>query len=407
MNRHAPAIVFVLSLLAIDAIGIGIVIPVVPQLVLALSGRDASHAAYWVGLLATGFAAMQFLASPVIGGLSDRFGRRPVILMSVFGLGIDYFILALSPTLGVVLLARLLAGVTTANISAATAYIADVTPAEQRGQRFGLIGATFGLGFVLGPVIGGVLGGIWLRLPFFAAAALALGNAFFGFLVLPESLPPERRRAFSWRRANPVAALFGLRANPRALRLALAWSLTWVGLGALQSVFVLSTTLRFGWQTTENGFALALAGLSQAMVQIFLMRRILGRLGEKRTAFLGCLIAALAQSAYAFATAGWMIYAAVMISAFGAINTPALRALFSAEASADRQGEAQGILASLQSLTAIFSPLLGAALFAHFTAPGGSLFFPGAPFLLAALAYLLASALLSGLGARVAVSSDA
>ncbi len=399
---RAPAIGFALALLAIDALGIGLVIPIVPQLVLELSGGDASHAAAWVGLLATSFAAMQFIFSPIIGGLSDRFGRRPVMLLSVLGLGIDYLILAAAPSLGFVLFARLLAGVTTANISAVTAYISDVTPPERRGQRFGLVGAMFGLGFVLGPVVGGVLGGIWLRLPFLAAAGLSLCNALYGFFVLPESLAKEHRRNFSWRRANPIAALSALRANPRARRLACAWSATWFGLGALQSAFVLSTGLRFGWHTTQNGFALALAGLSQALVQSFLMRRILGRFGETRTALLGCLVAALAQSTYAFAAAGWMIYAGVMISALGAINTPAIRALFAAEAGADRQGEAQGVLASLQSLTAIFAPLLGAALFAHFTAPGAAIFFPGAPFLLAAFAYLLAGALLAGLvyGAR-------
>ncbi len=399
---RAPAIGFALALLAIDALGIGLVIPIVPQLVLELSGGDASHAAAWVGLLATSFAAMQFIFSPIIGGLSDRFGRRPVMLLSVLGLGIDYLILAAAPSLGFVLFARLLAGVTTANISAVTAYISDVTPPERRGQRFGLVGAMFGLGFVLGPVVGGVLGGIWLRLPFLAAAGLSLCNALYGFFVLPESLAKEHRRNFSWRRANPIAALSALRANPRARRLACAWSATWYGLGALQSAFVLSTGLRFGWHTTQNGFALALAGLSQALVQSFLMRRILGRFGETRTALLGCLVAALAQSTYAFAAAGWMIYAGVMISALGAINTPAIRALFAAEAGADRQGEAQGVLASLQSLTAIFAPLLGAALFAHFTAPGAAIFFPGAPFLLAAFAYLLAGALLAGLvyGAR-------
>lgn len=399
---RAPAIGFALGLLAIDALGIGLVIPIVPQLVLELSGGDASHAAAWVGLLATSFAAMQFIFSPIIGGLSDRFGRRPVMLLSVLGLGIDYLILAAAPSLGFVLFARLLAGVTTANISAVTAYISDVTPPERRGQRFGLVGAMFGLGFVLGPVVGGVLGGIWLRLPFLAAAGLSLCNALYGFFVLPESLAKEHRRNFSWRRANPIAALSALRANPRARRLACAWSATWFGLGALQSAFVLSTGLRFGWHTTQNGFALALAGLSQALVQSFLMRRILGRFGETRTALLGCLVAALAQSTYAFAAAGWMIYAGVMISALGAINTPAIRALFAAEAGADRQGEAQGVLASLQSLTAIFAPLLGAALFAHFTAPGAAIFFPGAPFLLAAFAYLLAGALLAGLvyGAR-------
>ena len=401
-----PAVGFALALLAIDALGIGLIIPIVPQLVLQFMGGDASHAAFWVGILATSFSAMQFVFAPVLGGLSDRFGRRPVMLLSVLGLGLDYLILAASPSLAWLFVARLLAGVTTGNISATTAYIADVTPPERRGQQFGLVGAMFGLGFILGPAMGGMLGAIWLRLPFLVAAALSLCNALYGFLVLPESLPPERRRAFSWRRANPLGALASLAGNRRALRLGLAWSCTWFGLGALQSAFVLSTALRFGWQTTGNGAALAAAGLSQALVQGLLIRRLIGGLGEIRVALLGCLFAALAQGVFAFAFAGWMMYVGVVVSALGAINTPAIRALFSAQSGADRQGEAQGVLAALQSFTAIFAPLVGAALFSACTPGDAVIFFPGAPFLFAALTYLAAALIIRAIAPATPLVSD-
>jgi DHA1 family tetracycline resistance protein-like MFS transporter len=388
-----PRLGFALSLLAIDALGIGIVIPIVPQLVLALAGGAADRGARWVGLLAASFSATQFLFSPLLGALSDRHGRRPVLLLSVLGLGVSYLLLALAPSLSWLLAARLLAGVTTANVSAVTAYIADVSPPERRGQRFGLVGAMFGLGFILGPVTGGMLGAISLRLPFYAAAALAFANALWGFLALPESLPPERRRNWRWREVNPLLVLLRLGKRGGEGRLALAWSLTWFGLGALQSTFVLSMALRFGWSSRENGIALAASGLAQTLVQAFLMRRVLNRLGEARTARLGTLLAASAHLTFALAPAPGFIGAAIVLSALGAIHAPALRALFSAAAGPERQGEAQGTLAALQSLTAIVSPLIGAAAFAHFTGPHAPVFFPGAPFALAALAYLAASLL--------------
>jgi DHA1 family tetracycline resistance protein-like MFS transporter len=391
--RTPPRLGFALSLLAIDALGIGIVIPVVPQLVLALAGGDPSEGARWVGLLAASFSATQFLFSPLLGALSDRHGRRPVLLVSILGLGASYLLLGLAPSLAWLLAARLLAGATTANVSAVTAYIADVSPPERRAQRFGLIGAMFGLGFILGPVVGGLLGSLSLRLPFYAASGLAFANALWGFLSLPESLPPERRRRWRWREINPLLVFLRLGRGGREGRLALAWSLSWFGLGALQSTFVLSMGLRFGWASRGNGLALAASGLAQTVVQAFLMRRFSRRLGETRTARLGCTLAALAHLTFALAPTPAFIGVAIGLSALGAIHSPALRALFSAAAGPERQGEAQGTLAALQSLTAILSPLIGAASFAYFTAPHTPVFFPGAPFLLAALCYAAAALL--------------
>ncbi|MBV9735458.1 MAG: MFS transporter [Acidisphaera sp.] len=389
---RAASVAFILATIGIDALGIGIVIPVVPQLVRVLSGRDISGASVWVGALVATYAAAQFAAAPVLGGLSDRFGRRPVLLLSLAGVCANYLMLALAPSLAWLFLGRVLAGATAANISTANAYIADVTAPERRGQRFGLIGAMFGLGFVLGPALGGGLGSIALRLPFLAAAGLAGCNLLYGVFVLPESLPPERRRAFAWRRANPVGSLGALAADRAGAHLAVAWSCMWFGLGALQSSFVLSTALRFGWGAAQNGAALATVGIGQALVQGLLVRRVIARLDERRTALAGYLCNALAFLVLAAAWQGWMIYVGLLAQALGAVSIPSVRALLSARAGPERQGEMQGALASIEGLTAIVAPLVAATLFTLATRPGTALPFPGAPFLLAAGMYLLAHA---------------
>ena len=286
---HSPAlpVIFVLITLGIDAIGIGVVIPVFPELVRELGHLDASAASGWVGGLVATYAGAQIFAGPILGGLSDRFGRRPVILTSVAGLGANYLLLAFAPTLAWLFVGRLLAGATGANVSAVTAYIADITPPGDRARRFGLIGAVFGGAFVIGPGIGGGLGAIDLRLPFLASAGLAFCNVLYGLLVLPESLPRERRRPFLWNRANPAGSFRTLAVDPVIARLALVWGCMWFGLGALQSSFVLYTELRFGWGPQDNGAALAAIGLAQAVVQGFLVRPIIVRLGERHAAMAG------------------------------------------------------------------------------------------------------------------------
>ncbi len=383
-----------LATLAIDALGFGIVVPVVPNLVLRLSHLPPSAASFWVGALLAAFSAMQFLCAPLLGALSDRFGRRPVLLLSLSGICANYLLLAWAPSLAWLFVGRLIAGATAANVSAATAYIADVTPPAQRAQRFGLVGAMFGLGFVLGPALGGLLGAYGLRLPFLGAAVLAGLNVLYGLFVLPESLPPERRRAFAWRRANPVGTLGAVAADPAYLRLAVAWCCAWFALGALQSSFVLANDLRLGWGPRENGMALAAVGVGSALVQGLVVRRLVPRLGERRAALLGYTMAALAYLLFAFAVRGWLVYAGIAVQALGAISGPAVQAMVSARAGPDRQGEVQGALGSLQGLTAIASPLIAGWLFGVF-APRG---LPGAPFLLAAATYLLAFAAVRGLG---------
>lgn len=402
MTRNA-SIAFILITLAIDALGFGIVVPIIPSLVEQLSGSGAGPAAQWVGALVASFATAQFIAAPILGGLSDRFGRRPVIILSLAGVSLNYFLLSWAPSIGWLFVGRLCAGATAANVSAANAYIADITPPEKRSARFGLVGATFGFGFVLGPALGGVLGAVDLRLPFLVAGVLAMANTLYGAFVLPESLPRERRRPFAWRRANPIGSLLGLARDPVLRWLALGWSMMWFGMGALQSTFVLSTGLRFGWGPRENGWALAAVGISQAVVQGALVRPVIRRIGERAAGLAGFGCAACAFLCYGLAQQGWVIYLAVLLQAAGAVSTPAMRALLSANAGPDRQGEMQGGLSSIEGLTAIVSPMLAGLVFATAVSAGGPAW-GGAPFLAGCVTYLIAA--LALLRSRAAIKVE-
>jgi DHA1 family tetracycline resistance protein-like MFS transporter len=395
-GHRRPAVAFILVTLVIDALGFGLVVPIVPALVLEMSGLTASGASLWVGALLTSFAVMQFVCAPILGALSDRFGRRPVMLLSLAGVGLNYALLAWAPSLIWLFLGRMIAGGTAANAATATAYIADVTPPQQRAGRFGLVGAMFGIGFVLGPALGGLLGTYGLRIPFIAAAALTACNVLYGLVVLPESLPPERRRAFEWRRANPVGSLRVLMGSPNLGRLAIAWGCTWFAMGALQTTFVLANQLRFGWDTQHNGLALALAGLGSAVVQGLLVRRIIPYMGELRSALVGSSITVCAYLLIAFAPYGWVVLLGIAIQAAGAITNPAVQGLVSAAVPADRQGETQGALSSVQGLTAIVSPLVASTVFAHFTGPYALILLPGAPFVVSTLAYCVSLWAVSG-----------
>ena len=388
--KRQPGLPFILLTLGLDALGFGLVVPIVPELVRSLTGGDTTHAAEWVGALVATFAAAQFVAAPVLGGLSDRFGRKPVVVLSLAGASANYLLLMWAPSLAWLFLGRLLAGATAASASAANAYIADITPPEKRSGRFGLVGAMFGAGFVLGPAMGGVLGAVDLRLPFMVAAGLSIANACYGALVLPESLAPQFRRAFSWRRANPVGSLRTLAANRVVGRLALGWSLMWFGLGALQAAFVLSTGLRFGWGPQENGWALAAVGVTQAVVQGALIRPIIRRLGEPRAAFTGFGFSVASYLCFGFAQSGWVIYVAIVLQAFGAVAGPAMRGMMSARTGMNEQGELQGGLSSVEGLTAIVSPVAAAVVFSLGVRLGGPSW-GGAPFLLGACTYVAAA----------------
>ncbi len=369
-----------------DAVGLGIIAPIVPNLVEKLGHLPAQDAAPWVGALIAVYATMQFLAAPLLGELSDHFGRRTVILASVLGLGCDYILLAFAPNLWWLFLGRVVAGATSANVTAATAYIADVAGEEDRAKLFGLIGATFGAGFVVGPAIGGVLGGFWLRLPFVVAAALALLNAGFGLFVLPESLPDDRRRPIDWGRTNPFRRLAGLTRDRSLGRMALAWSCSWIGLGAVQSSLVLFTAYRFHWGPALSGLALAGIGLSQALVEGVLLRYVVAAIGERRSALLGYAAGTAGYALLAVAFMSWLIAPAVALIALGGLALPSLRTMVSTRDKGNNQGQLQGALSSVEGLTAVAAPLVAAGLFYGFTSPAVGLQFAGAPFVLAAAA---------------------
>ena len=394
-RKYRASVVFVLVTLGLDALGVGIIAPIVPGLVRQLAQLSPERAAPWVGALVAAYAGVQFFAAPLLGALSDRFGRRPVILASVFGLGCDYVLLALAPNLWWLFAGRLIAGATSANVPAATAYIADVSSKEDRPRLFGLIGATFGAGFVIGPALGGALAVFGLRLPFIAAAALSFANVCFGLFALPESLAAENRRPLSRARANPFRLLAGIIKDGSLWRLAIAWSCSWIGLGAVQSSLVLFTGYRFGWGPGLNGIVLAGVGVSQAVVEGLLLKHVTARLGERRTAIAGYVTGAAGYAMLAAPFASWIVAPAVALMALGGLATPSVRAMVSGRGEVDSQGEMQGILSAVEGLTAVFAPLLAAGLFYAFTTHLLPVTFPGAPFAFAAASAILACVLLS------------
>lgn len=394
IRRGARAgIVFILITLFLDILGLGIVIPVLPGLVDAFVPGGASAAAPWYAALAAVYAAMQFLFAPFIGALSDRFGRRKVILASLTAFGIDYLILAFAPTLAWLFVGRVIAGVTGATITAANAYIADVSTPETRARNFGFVGVAFGLGFIFGPALGGLLGDIGLRVPFFASAGVVLLNALYGALVLPESLPPEKRRAFSWRRANPFGALLALRVYPLVAGLAFAFLFFSLAQRGLETVFVLYTDYRYGWGPRENGLALALVGVMAAVVQGGLVRPLVARLGERRTVLLGLSISTLGFVGYGLASEGWMMLAVIAVASLGAVAGPAIQGLVAGTVPSSEQGTVQGTLTSLLSLTSVAAPLVSGGLFGAFSGASGVAEVPGMPFFVGAGFLLLALAL--------------
>jgi DHA1 family tetracycline resistance protein-like MFS transporter len=383
-QKRNAGVPFILVTLLLDTLGIGVVIPVLPRLIGSFLGGDLAKASYYFGAFVAVYAAMQFVFAPILGGLSDRFGRRTVILASLAGAALDYLLLAFAPTLAWLFVGRVIAGITGASFSAATAYIADVTPKEKRAQSFGLMGAAFGLGFILGPALGGALGGLSLRLPFFIAAGLNLLNFIYGSFVLPESLSRENRRPFTLRRANPLSSLRNLGRHPVLYGLTATLVCSSMAQQILQSIWALHTEARFGWGPFDIGVSLAAVGVSAAIVQGGLIRLILPRLGERRALLLGVSINMAAFLAFASVTRGWMMYLILLPSALGGIAGPAIQAILSREVGPSEQGELQGSLTSLQSLTAILGPLLATNLFARFAPPDAVPHIPGAAFFAAA-----------------------
>lgn len=394
MRRRHASLIFILVTVFLDVLGIGLIIPVLPELVTELSGGDTSGGSRVYGLFVAVYAAMQFLFAPLLGALSDRYGRRPVLLISLFGAGVDYLVLAVSPNLAWLFVARLVAGITAANITVANAYIADVSKPEDRAKNFGLVGAMFGLGFIVAPMVGGLLGNIGLRIPFLAAAVVVLANWLYGYFVLPESLPAERRKPFTLKEANPLGSLLNLRRFAGVLDLAAVLFFSNMAHVALQSVWVLYTGYRYGWGPLANGLALAVVGVLTVLVQGLLVRPVLKRFGEWGTALIGLSASVVSFTLYGLASEGWMLIAAMFVGGLGGLAGPAVQGLVSKSVSDREQGSAQGALASLGSLTAVLSPLISTAVFAYFTGASAPLQLPGAPFFLGT-AMLVAGVLLT------------
>ena len=391
---HRSAIVFIFITVLIDSIGFGIIMPVLPELIMQLSGTGLSEAARYGGWLYFVYAVTQFFCAPVIGNLGDRFGRRPVLLTALFALGIDYLVMGLAPGLAWLFAGRFIAGIAGASYSPAYAYIADISPPEKRAQNFGLMSAAFGGGFILGPSIGGLLGAFGPRTPFFVAAGLSLLNATFGLFALPESLPHERRRAFQWARANPFGTLMQLRKQPVVVGLAGVTFLWVLGHQVLPSTWAFYTMLRFDWSEAAVGYSLAASGIVMAISQAWLTRMLIPKLGgEQRAALVGLLSGAAIFCCYAFAPHAWVMYLGIIAWGLAAMSWPSLNALMSQQVPSNAQGELQGGLASLSSVAAVLGPPLFTQLFGRFSAPGTALYFPGAPFFAASL-LALASALI-------------
>ena len=392
MRRRLPTI-FILMTVMIDAMGIGLILPVMPALILEVEGGSLARAALWGGVLSTAFAVMQFLFGPVMGNLSDRFGRRPVLLISLFVMAIDYVVMALAGSIWLLLLGRIVGGITGATHSTASAFMADISPPEKRGAGFGMVSAAFGLGFVLGPVIGGVLGDLGTRAPFHAAAALAFANFLFGLVILPETVTPDKRRPFIWRRANPFGAARQIRALPGMARLLTVLLLYQLATHVYPAIWAYFTQARFGWDPRMIGLSLAVFGISMAVVQGGVIRLALSRLGELRTVVLGFGFSILAFPVLAFITNGPLALILTPVAAMAAMAVPALQAMMSQQTPDDAQGELQGILTSVNALAMILSPLLMTGVFAAATMPGGAIYLPGAPFLAALVLTLAALAL--------------
>jgi len=385
VTAHKPAVRFVFLTLLLDVIGIGLIIPVAPRLVEQLYGHGTAGAAVMVGLLSASYAVMQFIFAPILGGLSDRFGRRPVILLSLLGSGIDYLVAAVAPNLLWLFITRAVNGVSGANMTACNAYVADVTPPDKRAAGFGMMGAAFGIGFILGPVIGGALGEINIRLPFVAAGVLTLANWCYGYFVLPESLPRERRRPFSLARASPVGTFAHLTRYPIVLGLAASLVLLQLAMFALHATWVLYTKHRYSWSEVETGLSLTLVGVGAAVVQGGLVRKIVPWLGEPRSLLIGIGIGVVAYVGYGLAPWGWLLYVIVLAASLGGIAQPAGQAIITKAVPPNEQGEVQGALTSLQSVAAILGPIFGGVTFAYFISDRAPIYLPGAPYFLSGL----------------------
>jgi DHA1 family tetracycline resistance protein-like MFS transporter len=393
------AVIFIFVTVLLDMLALGLIIPVAVPLILTFHGGDTVGAAGTVGLFNTVWALAHFFCSPILGALSDRFGRRPVILLSNVGLGADYVALALAPSLGWLLVGRIVSGITAASISTAHAYVADVTPPERRAAGFGLLGAAFGIGFVLGPALGGLLGAEDPRLPFWVAAGLSLANALYGYFVLPESLPPERRAPFAWKRANPIGALVLLRTHQCLLPLALVNFLSNLAHASLPTTFVLYAGYRYGWDERAVGLTLAMVGICSIIVQTWAVGPVVARIGERRALLAGLGFGIVGFFVYGLAEVGWVFWLGIPIMTLWGLTAPSAQGLMTRQVGPHEQGRLQGANGSLAGIAELIGPGLFTWVFAWFIATGTPWHQPGAPYLLAGL-ILAAAFALAAAGAR-------
>ena len=393
------AFIFIFITVALDMLALGVMVPVLPKLVLQFEGGDMARAVAVTGVFGFVWAAMQFVFAPVLGLLSDRYGRRPVVLLSNLGLGLDYVLMALAPTLGWLFVGRVVSGITAASFSTAGAYIADVTPPERRAAQFGMLGAAFGLGFVVGPAVGGLLGAIDLRLPFWVAAGLSLANAAYGLFVLPESLPRERRTpALAWARANPLGSLKLLRSHPELFGLALAALLYFLAHEALPSIFVLYTDHRYGWTESQVGLALAAIGVCSTLVSALLVGPAVKRLGERRAVIIGLLYGAGGFAVYGLAPTGSLFLIGIPLMSLWGIAGPSMQSLMTRRVDPSEQGQLQGALGSMRGITGMVGPLLFTQVFAAAISRHGAV---GAPYVLAAVLVVLSVVLAASVTRRM------
>lgn len=384
-NNKNAGVFFILVTILFDCIGFGIIIPIMPDLIQELTGSSLSKASEYGGIMLTVYSLMMFACSPILGSLSDKVGRRPVLLLSLFGMAIDYFFLSFAHTITLLFIGRIIAGMCGASITTASAYIADVSTPEKRAQNFGLIGAAFGLGFIIGPVIGGVFGEMGTRIPFMIAGGLSLLNWLYGYFILPESLKKENRRPFEWKRANPIGAFLQLKRYPTLIGLLAALLILYIAAQSTQTVWAYYTKEKFDWNKTWVGYSLGFVGLTVAIVQGGLIRIIIPKIGQKKSIMLGLSLYVLGFVLFAFATKGWMMFAFMVPYALAGITGPAMQGIISTQVKPDEQGELQGIMTGFMSLASIIGPTLMSYLFAHFTNAKNNIYFPGAPFIMGAL----------------------
>ncbi len=395
-TSRSPAMGFIFITVLIDVIGWGLIIPVMPHLIAGMKHIPVNQASKQGGLLLFVYALMQFVFAPILGNLSDKYGRRPVLLFSLFGFGIDYLFLGFAPTFGWLFVGRVISGITGASFTTASAYIADISTPENRAKNFGMIGAAFGLGFIIGPAIGGLLSSFGIRAPFYAAAILTLINWLYGYFVLPESLSKDHRRAFDWKRANPLGSLLHLKKYPAISGLIFSLTLVYLAAHAVQSNWSYFTIYRFNWTERMVGISLSVVGLLIALVQAGLVRIITPKIGNERSIYIGLGLYTLGLFLFAFATQSWMMFVFLIPYCLGGIAGPSLQSVMTGHVPPNEQGELQGALTSLISATSIIGPLMMTNLFAYFTSPKAPILFPGASFLAGAVLMLASTFLAFG-----------